>query len=130
MAFQSAFRVHFLSPLQANIIRPLVAQLSSNPDLATIAILVIVLFISLKIMNMLYRTIMWWISLLTRLVFLTAVLMTGLWIWQRGFSGAANDATAVGQKWQKHYQYWQQQEVNARRANGMGAGNGGWWTGR
>lgn len=132
MAFQVAFRAHFLVPFQTYILSPVLGQLSSSPDLATVVILVIILFISLKIMNMLYRTIMWWISLLTRLVLWSAVLGLGLWMWQRGITGVVDDAQHLGQEWNKNYDYWQKQELNARHANGMGAGGGrgAWFTGR
>ena len=132
MAFQSAFRAHFLIPLHTYIISPILTQLSTSPDLATIAILVIILFISLKILNMLYRTIVFWVSLVTRLMFWTLILGFSLWIWQRGLQGAMTDASAWGETWSKNYDRFQQQELNARIANGAGAaGMGGtWWPGR
>ncbi|KAL9084681.1 MAG: hypothetical protein Q9159_005111 [Coniocarpon cinnabarinum] len=132
MTFQSAFRTHFLAPLETYVISPILASISAKPDLATVAILVVILFVSLKILNMLYQTVIWWISLFLRLAFWTVILSVGLWIWQRGFGGAMTDAEAWKDEWTKQYQYWQRQEMHARHAQGIGVAGtrGPWWTGR
>ena len=103
--------------------------MTSNPDLTTIVLLLIILVLSLKMLDMLVRTVMWWIRLVTRLIFWTAVLGTGYWLWQRGFDGAVKDFEAWRHIWAQNYEYYQRQELNARNANGAGlrGTQGAWW---
>ena len=120
IAAHAAFNNHFMTPLRTFIFNPLLSRLTSSPDLVTVALLIVVLFMSLKILDMLYRTILWWIRLITRLVFWITMLSVALWLWQRGIEGAMSDMSFWRDEWARNYQRFQAQPVNARYPNRAG----------
>jgi hypothetical protein len=95
-------------------IRPLIDQVSQKPDLATLALLLIVLFISLKILNMLYQTVVFWLRMAWRLVFWGGLISLGLWMYTRGPEGVTEDLQHWYQTWNGEYQHWTEQERLAR----------------
>ena len=48
---------------------PILVQVYNKPDLATAALLLIILFVSLKILNMVYQTFVFWVRTAVRVVF-------------------------------------------------------------
>ncbi|EOD47094.1 hypothetical protein GTA08_BOTSDO05432 [Neofusicoccum parvum] len=97
---------------------PLIDHVSKNPDLASITLLVVVLLVSLKILNILYRAVMFWITLAFRLVFWGTVVVVGLFVWSRGVEGAVQDFLTWGRYWagvwQSEYDRFQEQLEVAR----------------
>lgn len=65
--------------------------LADNSSIYTLAILAIVLIISLKLLDILRRIIIHWISLALRLVFWAAVVGAGFYIYNRGVDQTADD---------------------------------------
>ena len=65
--------------------------MSDTPDLATLALLAILLFMSLKLLNMLRRQVMYWISLGFRLALWTGIGLIGFYVYQRGLDQSLKD---------------------------------------
>ncbi|KAF2472276.1 uncharacterized protein BDR25DRAFT_303001 [Lindgomyces ingoldianus] len=106
---------------------PLFLRLTTQPDLATILTLAILLLISLKILDMAYRAVMFWVKLIFRLVVWGSVAGIALWVWQRGPDGFVDDVQGLFEFWQERYEeyagevkrFQKQQEVNMGRGKGF-----------
>jgi hypothetical protein len=83
---------------------PFLNRLVTQPDVASILLLLVVLFISLKVLDMMYRMVLFWINLALRLAFWGAVLGMGLWVWQRGPDGAVADLQYFAEYWLGQYE--------------------------
>lgn len=112
----------------------LVDQVTRKPDLATIALLLIVIFISLKILDILWQTVMFWVRMLRRVVFWGGLVALAAWMWTRGPDGVAEDVGYWVGVWQAEKKHWVERERVARQAGqrqaGLGAGGAGkqgWW---
>ena len=111
---------------------PLLDQISKKPDLATIALLLIIIFVSLKILNMLWQTLLFWVGLARKLVFWGGLVSLAVWMYARGPEGVMEDVDYWWQVWTKEYQYWREREDVARLARqGQplrgGGGKNGWF---
>ncbi|CAK4031212.1 hypothetical protein D0868_16314 [Lecanosticta acicola] len=93
---------------------PVVDQLSQKPDLATIALLLVIVLVSLKILDMLWQTILFWVRMIWKLVFWGGLVALALWMYTRGPDGVAADIQYWQQNWNKEYQYWKEQERVAK----------------
>ncbi|PSK37447.1 hypothetical protein B9Z65_2189 [Elsinoe australis] len=117
--------------LQSHIL-PFFLRLTEKPDLASLALLLILLFISLKVLNLLYQAVMWWVRLAFRLVFWGAIIATVTWLFVRGPDGVMDDMSRLADTWKGEYGYWQAREQEARYfrdgrpgyAGGTGHGGG------
>lgn len=89
---------------------PLIDQISQKPDLATIALLLIIVLVSLKILDMLYQTILFWARLAWRVVFWGGLAALGLWMYTRGPDGVAEDMQYWFDTWSGEYQKFKDQE--------------------
>ena len=105
-------------------ILPLIDQVSRKPDLATIALLLIIIFVSLKIVDMLWQTVMFWIRMVRRLVFWGGLAALALWVWSRGPEGMLEDVRYWSQTWNKEYDHWKDKETVAKMARQGGRGYG------
>ena len=94
----------------------LVDQVSRKPDLATIALLLVIVFVSLKILNMLWETLMFWIRLARKIVVWGGLLAFALWMYNRGPEGVMEDVNYWWQVWNQDYDYWKERERVARMA--------------
>lgn len=65
--------------------------LTDAPGLLTLALFAFVLLISLKLLDMLRRTIIYWISVALRLALWAAVAGVGIYVWQRGVEQSVKD---------------------------------------
>ncbi|RYO29253.1 hypothetical protein AA0111_g6279 [Alternaria arborescens] len=63
---------------------PLLNKLITQPDVASILALLAIFFISLKILDMMYRAVIFWVNLALRLVFWGGILVVGFWVYNRG----------------------------------------------
>ena len=111
---------------------PLIEQVSQKPDLATIAVLLIIVFVSMKILDMLYQTVMFWLRLVRRIIFWGSLAVVAVWVYNRGPDGMADDVAYWWQTWNKEHQYWKEQERTARlvqeqRLQSGAAGNTKWF---
>ena len=92
----------------------LVAKLAEKPDLATLALLAIILWLSLKILGFFYGLVMYWVRMAVRLALLAALLAAGTYVATRGIDGAADDARYWAGVWTKEYRRYQDQVEQAR----------------
>lgn len=98
----------------------LIEQVSRKPDLATIALLLVIALISLKILNMLVQTVLFWLRLFKTVAFYVGIAALGLWLWTRGPEGVMNDVQYWWDVWTQEYGYWKEKERAAilARQNG------------
>lgn len=61
------------------------------PDMTTLALLAIMLLVSLKVLNMVRKTIVYWISMAMRLTMWGLVAAVGVYVWQRGVEQSMED---------------------------------------
>jgi hypothetical protein len=85
---------------------PLMNALTQKPDLATLALLLLIIFLSLKILNMLLSTVMFWLRLATKILFWGSLAIVGLWMWTRGPEGILQDLAYWGRAWTEEYRYF------------------------
>ena len=83
---------------------PLLNKLVTQPDVATILALLAIFFISLKILDMMYRAVIFWVNLALRLLFWGGILVMGLWVWNRGPEGFVEDLQGLGEYWVGEYE--------------------------
>ncbi|CAG8379940.1 unnamed protein product [Penicillium salamii] len=100
---QSATQSHLVSKLthlRTMVVQPyLIEQLSefmasysaSAPDLLTIFLLAIILFLSLKLLGYAYRIVMFWVTLVFRLVFWGSIIALGYHVYNAGPEKAYQD---------------------------------------
>lgn len=108
---------------------PLLNAVTQKPDLATLALLLVIIFLSLKILNMLVSTIMFWIRLASKVVFWGSLAILGLWMWTRGPEGVMEDVGHWSGIWAAEYKHFTDSaNQNMARGNqqpyGGGAGSG------
>ena len=53
---------------------------------------------------MMYRAVMFWVNMVFRLVFWGAIVMLGLWMWNRGVEGFVEDVQGLGEYWVGEYE--------------------------
>jgi hypothetical protein len=97
---------------------------TTSPDLASIALLIIILFFSLKILDMAWRVVLFWVQLAVRVVFWGALVLGSLYVWNRGVDGTVDDAQELALYWADQYAYYQQQAEMARKLGAQGGGGG------
>lgn len=102
-----------ISTIKSYIV-PLVDQISQKPDLATIALLLIIVLVSLKILDMLYQTVLFWARLVRRVVFWGGLAALALWMYTRGPDGVVDDVQYWFETWNGEYQKFKDQERVAR----------------
>lgn len=103
---------------------PLVDHLTKKPDLASIALVLLILFLSLKVLNMLWQAVMFWVRLATRIIFWGGAIVVALWVVNRGMDGVVEDVGHWTQIWSSEYQHWSDQSQSARTMkNKFGAGS-------
>lgn len=83
---------------------PLVTRLITQPDVATILALLAIFFVSLKILDMMYRAVMFWVNMVLRLVLWGSVVVLGLWVWNRGLDGFVDDVSGLMEYWGGEYE--------------------------
>jgi hypothetical protein len=81
--------------LQPYLIEPLSTFLasysSSMPDLLSIFLLAVILFVSIKILDYAYRVVVFWVTLAFRLVFWGSILGVGWYVYSVGIENAGRD---------------------------------------
>lgn len=95
--------------LQSNVeayIIPLINRATQQPDVASVILLLILFFISLKVLNILVNTVMFWIRLVIKMVFYGLILGLGMWVYTRGPEGVVDDVQSLAATWRGEYAYW------------------------
>ncbi|KAJ5382920.1 Nuclear pore assembly and biogenesis protein APQ12 [Penicillium concentricum] len=81
--------------LQPYLIEPLSTFLSSYsssmPDLLSIFLVAVILFVSLKIIDYAYRVVMFWVTLAFRVVFWGSIIGIGWYVYSVGIENAGRD---------------------------------------
>ncbi|KAI4193836.1 MAG: hypothetical protein LQ348_002762 [Seirophora lacunosa] len=87
------FRYAFptLYPVYALTNRLLSFALTEQPSLTSLALLAVLLIVSLKVLDMLRRAVVYWISVAIRLAMYAMALIVGMWIYQRGLEQTLED---------------------------------------
>ncbi|KAF2733189.1 hypothetical protein EJ04DRAFT_535620 [Polyplosphaeria fusca] len=106
---------------------PLILRLISQPDITTLIVLTVVIFVSLKILDMAYRAVMFWINLVFKLAFYVVIAAVGIWVYNRGVDGFAEDVQKLAEFWGGEYEKYsgevrrfQQEEQAKATAKGYG----------
>ncbi|KAF2833231.1 hypothetical protein CC86DRAFT_365182 [Ophiobolus disseminans] len=89
--------------LQTNL-SPLITRVITQPDVATVLLLLAIFFISLKILDMMYRAVIFWVNMVIRLVFWGSIVVLGLWVWNRGVDGFVDDISGLFEYWTGEYE--------------------------
>jgi len=97
----------------------------ASPSLATIALLVFILFISLNILNMLWKWVKWWVDLTLRLAFWGGLVVVGMWVWSRGPDGFIEDLQELAAYWNEEYRYYKEKAKVEQKIRSRS--RGGWW---
>jgi hypothetical protein len=109
-------------------VSPLIEQVARKPDLATVALLLVILFVSLKLVNMVYQTVLFWLRMAWRVVFWGGLASLAMWMYSRGPEGATEDVQYWYGMWTGEYQRWKDQEQVARLLNQQGGqGRQAWY---
>jgi hypothetical protein len=82
-----------------------------SPGIISVGILILLLLIVLQIVNIVRRIMMFWVRLLTRILFWGGIALVIAVVWQRGLSRSANDLLNFGQEisdvWWGEYRRWE-----------------------
>ncbi|KAF2842172.1 hypothetical protein M501DRAFT_1013532 [Patellaria atrata CBS 101060] len=121
----------YLQPVHAAVgaarrhLLPLIDNVVQHPDIASVALLLIVLVISLKILDMLRRAVVFWITMAIRLIFWAGLLFAGLYLYNRGLEDTVDDIFNLGHNWKENYEHYSYQADQARRFHRQVYGRGG-----
>ncbi|KAL8854586.1 MAG: hypothetical protein Q9221_000621 [Calogaya cf. arnoldii] len=87
------FRYAFptLYPFYALTLRLCSSVLTKQPSLASLALLAILLLVSLKLMDVLRKAIISWITFAIRIIIYASVMLVGVWAYQRGLEQSLED---------------------------------------
>jgi hypothetical protein len=128
--------LHSFSTRVSTAFSPLLNRVSTSPDLASIALLLVILVLSLQLLNLLWRAVTFWVRLVSRVVTWVTIIGLGLWLWNRGPDGVMEDIETLATIWVREYRLWQEradvheawQQHQQRQTYGTrrGAGNGRW----
>lgn len=106
-------------------ILPLFEHVTQKPDLTSILLVLVILFLSLKLLNMLVQAVMFWVRLASRIAFWGGAIVLLLWFFNRGVDGAMEDVGYWTRVWNGEYEYWKDQTKSAKAThNGFGKGFG------
>lgn len=98
-----------------------------SPGILTIGVLLLFLLIAMQILNFVRRVMMFWVRLITRVVFYSAIVMVGAAVWQRGLGRTVDDLMAWGQElnevWWREYRRWEGYQNQAKAGTGTRGGS-------
>ncbi|PYH44454.1 Apq12 family protein [Aspergillus saccharolyticus JOP 1030-1] len=79
------------------LVRPAAGYLASTsssstmPDLTTVVLMLVILFLSLKVLDYMRRVVMFWVGLVWWLAWWGTVIGVGIWLYNSGLERAASD---------------------------------------
>lgn len=103
----TTYTVTYLSALSASL------SGSTSPSLISIALLVVILFLSLQMLNMLWKWLKWWVYMAGKIAFYGGLIVLGLWLWSRGPDGFVADVEHLVGYFLMEYQYYKRQAEQA-----------------
>ncbi|QIX01935.1 hypothetical protein AMS68_007452 [Peltaster fructicola] len=119
--------INYVTGLLKAWVFPLITQATSKPDLATLALLLVIVLVSLKILDLLWQSVKFWIKMVWRVVFYGGMAAVGLWFWTRGPEGVVEDVQHWTRTFDKEHQYWLKQDQRARQKSPYGQPAGKWF---
>jgi hypothetical protein len=123
---RTLFRTQVITPLLNHLIYPALLRLYNSPDVLTIVLLGVLLLISLKILDLLRRAVVFWVRMFTRLAFWGSILVAGVYVWGRGWEGALEDGQRwsgeIARVWTREYRRYQAAQVEGQTVRGMNQG--------
>lgn len=124
-----AYQLYSFATTAKSWMLQLVEQVSHKPDLATIALILVIVLVSLKLLDMLWQTMLFWLRLLKTVLFWGGLVALALWMWSRGPDGMMVDMEHWWGVWNQEYGYWKERERVARLVHqGRNyAGQQGWF---
>ncbi|KAG8533318.1 uncharacterized protein KY384_002101 [Bacidia gigantensis] len=113
---------------------------SDSPDLVTLLCLAVILIISMKALEYMRKTVIFWLSLILRLGLYALLLGVGVYVWQRGldqsledfgflwglFEGLSEEGQKVGNRRAKGRE-WEARNVRAGSTRKRGGARGSGW---
>jgi hypothetical protein len=115
-----------INPLLNHLIYPALLRLYNSPDILTIVLLGVLLLISLKILELLRRAVVFWVRMFTRLAFWGSILVAGVYVWGRGWEGALEDGQRWGGEiaalWMREYRRYEAAQQDGQTVRGMNRG--------
>lgn len=81
-------RMTYLDPY---VVQPLAHLLASTPDLASVIVLVVVLFLSFKILDYTRRAVMFWVWLTMKMAWWFTIFSLGIYMYNAGWEKVARD---------------------------------------
>ncbi|KAF2018690.1 hypothetical protein BU24DRAFT_418214 [Aaosphaeria arxii CBS 175.79] len=80
-------------------LHPLYTRVLTAPDATSVLLLIVILFLSFKILDMAYRAVLFWVRLVLRIAFWGTVGFVGVWIYKRGVDGFIDDVEGLARFW-------------------------------
>ena len=90
-----------------------------SPGIITVGVLLLFLLIAMQILNFIRRVMMFWIRLITRVMFWGVVVLMVAAVWQRGVGRTVDDIAEWGRElnevWWREYRRWEGYQKQAQR---------------
>lgn len=81
----------------------------------------------MKILDVLYKSLIFWLRMLWRAVFWVGLIGLALWMYTRGPAGVADDVQHWYYLWKENHAYWEDQQRRAAQLMQQQMGGGGLW---
>jgi hypothetical protein len=114
----------FLTQITSFVLSILDPQSTVSPSWSTLLLLCVVLYLSLKVLDIIWRAVWFWISFFAKIVFWAGIAGAGLYVWNRGVEGSYGDLEYYARYWMEEYGMWQRQ---AQLANAFRNGGANRW---
>lgn len=103
---------------------PLFTRLLHSPDIQSILLLLLLLYVSFRVLDMLYRSVLFWVRLGLNILFWGSIAAVGLWVYSRGVDGMSSDLSWVVDEWKKEYAGWKRRSEMAKVERQVRMGRG------
>jgi len=109
-----------ISPLITPLLESFYTTLSESPAILSIILFVILLFVSLKILDLLRRAVVFWVRLMVKIAFWGTIIALAMAVWQVGFHESVERLyrcwLELRRIWEREYGRWEavEQRGNAR----------------
>jgi hypothetical protein len=94
---------------------PLLSRVVSHPDMTSVFLLLVIAYISFKVLDMAYRAVMFWVFFAYRVVLYGGLIGIGLWIYNRGPEGFAEDLSNLAEYWTGQYHKFSEEVEHFQR---------------
>jgi hypothetical protein len=115
----------YLTPLLLPLLNRAAVFAQDSPAIITVGLLLLVFVISLQILNLARRMIVFWTRILFQVLFYGGLVVLSMVVWQRGLGRTAGDladwAVEIRQVWLMEYRRWEGYQNQGR--GGVKAGN-------